>query len=55
MKAFVKTLFGDSWNIVGVVLIVAVAAGLTGAGRVDWAVFAMPAAGLAVVGWLARH
>ena len=53
MKAFVKTLFGDTWNIAGVAVIVAVAAGLTGLGHPGWAVFAMPAAGLAVVGWLA--
>jgi hypothetical protein len=30
---FVKTLFGDAWNIAGVALVVAVAAGLTGAGE----------------------
>ncbi|MDR3531262.1 MAG: hypothetical protein P4L90_12010 [Rhodopila sp.] len=55
MKAFIKTLFGDASNIAGVALIVAVAAGLTGLGHPAWAVFAMPAAGLGVVAWLARH
>jgi hypothetical protein len=55
MKAFIKTLFGDRWNIAGVAVIVAVAAGLTGLGHAGWAVFAMPVAGLAVVGILARH
>lgn len=55
MKAFIKTLFGDAWNIAGVTCVVAVAAGLTAAHHADWAVFAMPLAGLCVVGWLARH
>jgi hypothetical protein len=55
MRAFVKTLFGDTRNIAGVAAIVAVAAGLTGLGHTDWAVFAMPAVALGVVGWLARH
>jgi hypothetical protein len=55
MKAFIKTLFGDSWNIAGVALIVVVAAALTGLGHPGWAVFAMPAAGLGVVAWLAHH
>jgi hypothetical protein len=55
MKAFVKTLFGDAWNIAGVALVVAVAAGLTGVGRADWAVFAAPAAALGVVAFLAFH
>jgi len=54
MKAFVKTLVGDTWNIAGVALIVAVAAGLTELGHADWAVVAMPVVGLGVVGWLAR-
>jgi hypothetical protein len=55
MKAFVKTMFGDTWNLLGVALIVAVAAGFTSLGHASWAVFAMPAVGLAVVAWLARH
>lgn len=55
MKAFVKTLFGDTWNIAGVALIVAVAAGLTAMDHATWAVFAMPIVGLGVVAWLARH
>ena len=55
MRAFVKTLFGDTWNIAGVAVIVAVAAGLTSLGHREWAVFAMPAIGLAVVAWLARR
>jgi hypothetical protein len=55
MKAFVKTLFGDTPNIAGVALIVAVAAVLTGTGHADWAVFAMPVVGLAVIAALAYH
>jgi hypothetical protein len=55
MTAFVKTLFGDTRNIAGVALIVAVAAGLTSLGHPAWAVFAMPAVGLGVVAWLAWH
>jgi hypothetical protein len=53
MKALVKTLFGDTRNIAGVAAIVAVAAVLTSLGHAGCAVFAMPAAGLAVVAWLA--
>jgi hypothetical protein len=55
MKAFVKTLFGDTRNFAGVALIVAVAAVLTAIGHARWAVLAMPVAGLAVVAMLARH
>ena len=55
MKAFCKTLFGDTWNIAGVALIVAVAAILTGLGHAGWAVFAVPVTGLGVVAILARH
>jgi hypothetical protein len=55
MKAFVKTLFGDTANIAGVGLIVAVAAVLTGIGHPAWAVGAMPLTAVAVIFWLARH
>jgi hypothetical protein len=55
MRAFVQTLFGDTRNIAGVALIVAVAMGLTGLGHPGWAVFAMPIVGLGVVAWLAQH
>jgi hypothetical protein len=55
MKGFIKTLFGDTWNIAGVSLIVAVAAGLTSLGHAGWAVFAVPITSLGVVAWLARH
>jgi hypothetical protein len=54
VRAFVKTLFGDAWNIAGVALIVAVAGVLTAYGRADWAVIGMPVAVLVVVGWLAH-
>ena len=55
MRAFIKTLFGDTWNIAGVALIVAIGAGLTELGHPGFAVFVMPAAGLCVVAWLACH
>jgi hypothetical protein len=53
MKAFIKTLFGDIWNLAGVAVIVAVGAAFVAAGYGGWAVFAMPAAALAVVAALA--
>lgn len=40
MGAFVKTLFGDAWNMAGVGIIVAAAAGLTELGHPGWAVIA---------------
>jgi hypothetical protein len=55
MKAFVRTLFGDGWNIAGVAVIVAIGAALTQAGHPGWAVFAMPAGALAAVAWLVRR
>ena len=55
MKAFIKTLFGDSRNIAGVALILLTALALTGLGHPNLAVIAMPAAALAVVAWLANH
>ena len=55
MKAFIKTLFGDTRNIAGVAAMVLIAAGLTGAGHAALAVFAMPVAGLAAIAWLALH
>jgi hypothetical protein len=55
MSAFIKTLFGDTRNIAGVAVIVAVAAALTALGHPGWAVFAMPVAGLGAIAWLARH
>jgi hypothetical protein len=55
LKAFLKTLFGDASNVAGVAVVLAVAAALTGTGHAAWAVFAMPAACLAAVAWLACH
>jgi hypothetical protein len=55
MRAFIKTLFGDAWNIAGVALMIAVAGVLVALHRPDLAVFAMPATGLGVVAILARH
>jgi p-aminobenzoyl-glutamate transporter AbgT len=53
MRPLIKTLFGGASNIAGVALIVAVAAILTGSGHADWAVFATPVVGLAVIVLLA--
>ncbi len=53
MRAFFKTLFGDARNVLGVAVVVAVAAALTGTGHGAWAVVAMPVACLAAVAWLA--
>jgi hypothetical protein len=53
MKAFIKTLFGDIWNLAGVALIVVVGAAFTATGHGGWAVFAMPLVALAVVAALA--
>jgi len=55
MKALLKTLFGDARTVAGVAAMVAVAVGLTSAGRADWAVLALPILGLAVVFWVACH
>lgn len=55
MKAFAKTLIGDARNVAAVAIIVAVASCLTGIGHPDWAVYAMPVTGLAMVAWLAGH
>lgn len=55
MSAFIKTLFGDTRNIAGVAMILVAALALTGLGHPNWAVFAMPAAALGVVAWLANH
>ncbi len=54
MSALVKTLFGDAYNVAGVAIVVAVAVALAETGHGGWAVYAMPLAALAVVGWLAR-
>jgi len=54
MKALVKTLFGDTHNVVAVVVVVAIGAGLTATGHAAWAVVVMPVACLAAVGWLVR-
>jgi hypothetical protein len=55
MRAFVKTLFGDAWNIAGVAVMVAAGGVLVALHRPDLAVFAMPVAGLGVVAILTRH
>jgi len=55
MKAFIKTLFGDAYNLAAVACVVAVAAAATGAGHPDWAVVATPIAAMGAVAWLVRH
>ena len=55
MKALFKTLFGDLRNIAGIGVILGMAAGLVAVGHGDWAVYAVPLAGLGVVAWLAGH
>ena len=55
MKALFKTLFGDSRNLAGVGLMIAVAAALTAAGQAAWAVFLVPIVGVGVIFALASH
>jgi hypothetical protein len=55
MKAFAKTLFGDTHNLVAVAAVLAVAALTVGIGHPEWAVFAMPVAALGAVAWLVRR
>jgi hypothetical protein len=55
MTAFARALLEEALNLVYIAVIVAVGAGLSCAGREDWAIFAMPAAALCVVGLLARR
>jgi hypothetical protein len=55
MKAFLKTLVGDVYNLTAVACVIAVGGAAVGVGRPEWAVVAMPAATLAAVAWLVRH
>ena len=55
MKAFGKTLFGDSYNLAAVSCVLAVGGLANGTGHPNWAVLAMPAAALGAVAWLVRH
>ena len=55
MKALMKTLIGDAWNVsvVGFVLAVAAALALTGLGEAS--AYVIPPLTLAGVAWLARR
>jgi hypothetical protein len=55
MKAFVKTLFGDAYNVAAVAAVVATGVLATVTGHASWAALAMPCVALAAVAWLARH
>ena len=55
MKAFVKTLFGDSRNVAAVVVVLAVGAGLALAGQPRAAWLAAPVLTLAAAFWLAQR
>ena len=55
MKALIKTLFGDVWNLSTIALIVLAAVALIESGHADAAAFVIPPLTLAGVGWLARR
>jgi hypothetical protein len=55
MKALMKTLIGDAWNVSVVSLVLAVAAALVFTGQGGAAAFVIPALTLGGVAWLARR
>jgi hypothetical protein len=55
MKAFVKTLIGDTWNVSVVAAIMLAEFALVWAGRADAAAFVIPPLTLAGVAWLTRR
>lgn len=55
MRAFVKTLVGDVWNLSVVAVVVLVEVVLVRAGETDISAFAIPSLTLAGVAWLARR
>jgi hypothetical protein len=55
MKALVKTLIGDAWNVSVVSFVLAVAAALVFTGQSEAAAFVIPPLTLAGVAWLARR
>lgn len=55
MKAFMKTLFGDSRNVAVVAVILAVEIVLAQSGHAAAAAYLVPPLALAGVGWLAWH
>ena len=55
MRAFCKTLFGDTWNVTAVGAVMAAEVALTGSGNGAVAVYLIPVFVLASVAWLARR
>lgn len=55
MKAFIKTLVGDTWNVAVVAAIMLAEAALLWAGHADAAAFVIPPLTLAGVAWLTRR
>lgn len=55
MRAFVKTLVGDAWNLAVVGILTVAEVALVFGGYVDAAAFVIPPLTLAGVAWLARH
>ena len=54
MRAFIKTLIGDVWNVSVVAVILLAEVGLIETGHTDVSAFAIPPLTLAGVAWLAR-
>jgi hypothetical protein len=54
MRAFLKTLIGDVWNLSVVGVIVLAEVGFVQSGHADLSAFAVPPLTLAGVAWLAR-
>ncbi len=55
MRAFVKTLVGDAWNVSVVAGLMLAEVVLVRAGHADAAAFVIPPLTLAGVAWLTRH
>ena len=55
MRAFVKTLFGDAWNLTAVGGVMAAEVAVTQSGNGAVAAYLIPVLVLASVAWLARR
>jgi hypothetical protein len=55
MKALVKTLVGDAWNVAVVAAVMLAEVALVDTGRAGTAAFAIPLLTLAGVAWLTRR
>jgi hypothetical protein len=55
MRAFVKTLVGDVWNLSVVAVVILAEVVLVHAGETDTSAFVIPPLTLAGVAWLARR